>query len=130
MICQCSADAGSGPSSASVAEPRSAIVSPARNEAPSVGASMVSDGGVPTVIVTRSVPGPGLVLPSLTVSVAVYEPALAYVWLGFAAVCDALPSPKLQVVVSASPSGSVEPALENCTVSSAAPVVGLADACA
>jgi len=45
---QVKAEAGSGPSSASLASPLNAIVSPARKSAPSVGLEMTGVGGLPT----------------------------------------------------------------------------------
>src|SRR4051794_8266887 len=70
-----SAEAGSVPSWASVAEPRKAIVSPTAQVNVDAGASIFAWGGVlPGVIVTVSV----AVAPwgSVTVSLATYVPAL------------------------------------------------------
>ena len=50
------------------AAPWSGIVSPARKLAPSIGAAMrLASAAVPTVMMSVSVPGPGVALPSLTV---------------------------------------------------------------
>ena len=71
MTFQCSADAGSVPSSGSIALPAIVIKSPARNVAPFTGCEIVSVGRRPTSTTAVAVPGPGDGLPSLTVSVAV-----------------------------------------------------------
>ena len=53
---QLNADAESGPSWASVAEPEKVMTSPTFHVVPATGASMVAVGGVfPTLIVTESV---------------------------------------------------------------------------
>src|SRR5581483_4738515 len=54
-------------------------------------------------------------LPSLTVSLAVNVPRLVYACVGPAPFTVGVPSPKSHVYVSASPSGSLEPALVNVT---------------
>src|SRR5688572_19751854 len=66
---------------------------------------------------------------SVTVSWAVKLPLPVYVCVGLGSV-DVPPSPNDQANVMACPSGSREPALENCTARGAGPLVGFAAACA
>ncbi len=87
--------AGSGPSSGSLAEPVSAIVSPTEKRCPATGLEMVTAGGsLPgwTLTVAVSVPP----RPSDTVKVAVNIPACVYVWLTLAPLACGEPSPKFQ----------------------------------
>src|SRR6516164_2360574 len=62
---------------------------------------------------------------SVTVSVAVYDPAVAYVWFADDPVPTA-PSPKLHAHATTFPSESVEPDASKLTASGAAPELGLA----
>ena len=74
---------------------------------------------LPATITT--VEEPDLPASSVTVSCAVYCPAAVYVCVGFGSVDVGVPSPKSHRYVSASPSGSLEPVAENCTVSAGWP---------
>ena len=85
---------------------------------------IVTTGGVPTVIATSAVSLPPR--PSVTVTRAVYCPAAVYVCVTVAPLAPGVPSPNAHVTVSASPSGSADPALDSCTPSGAAPCAGVA----
>src|SRR4029079_14978111 len=88
-----------------------------------VGEVIVAVGGAPTVML---ITGESVwVVPSDTVSRAVYCPACTYVCTGLAAV-DVSPSPNVHAYVSVSFSGSDVPALEKFTVSGDGPAVGFA----
>ena len=65
-------------------------------------------------------------LLSVTVKVGAYVPLATYSWFGFA-LFDIAPSPKFQLNVIGSPSGSYEPVLVKFTDKGARPDVGVAE---
>src|SRR5919202_619879 len=113
MICHARPASATVPSSGSLAEPAYVMTSPTLYVSVEAGAEIVGTGGrLPTVMVTVAVPVPPR--PSVSVSVAVYVPFAVYVCVGFGRFDAGVWSPKFQLYVSGSPSGSDEPALENC----------------
>ena len=124
---QLSADGGSVPSCASVAEPLKLIRSPTFHVSADVGAEMTGTGGLlPTLMTWLAVP---VAEPaSVTRSPVVTLPGLWYVQDAVTPVASSYrPSPsRSHAYVSAVPSGSEEPPPLNCTVSGAGPLVGAA----
>src|SRR6266536_2138558 len=108
---QVNAEAGSVPCCGSLACPEKAIVSPTAQVSEPDGESMTAVGAaLPAEMVTVAVSV--ALYGSVTVSLAVYVPTAAYVWLTVAVVALAVPTPKSQEYRScpwSATSGSVEP---------------------
>ncbi len=108
-------------SSGSVTLTRKGTVSPNEKSWPSAGSVRLTVGAVfPTVTMTPAVAV--LAVTSVTVSVAVYCPLVAYVCAGLASL-EVPPSPKLHAYDNGPPSGSLLPADENATGSGPVPDV-------
>ena len=120
------ADAGSVPSSGSVAVADSGTSVPIRNLA---GTFRSTSGALlPTLMSSCA----SSLAPSGSVTVirTVNVPLRVYVWLGFAVLAVGVPSPKSHSKSMSSRSGSVESAPRKATASGAGPSSGVADATA
>src|ERR671930_2047199 len=132
IIVQLSREAGSVPSSRSVALPEKLIGSPTFHVKVERGEEIVGTGGwFPAAIVIGELTLDAPLL-SVTMRRTVYVPGVVYVKLGFCAVeSPYVPSPfRSQEYVIGSPSGSLDPLPSKLTVSGVGPLVGLAVATA